>query len=65
MTAMTDELVTTGEAAKAVGVNSTTLQRWAAAGSVTPALTTAGGHLRWNLDTLRQEVAKFSERGKS
>jgi hypothetical protein len=53
---MTDGYVTTGAAAKAVGVSLTTLQRWAHAGLVEPALRTAGGHFRWDLDSLRAQL---------
>jgi DNA-binding transcriptional MerR regulator len=53
------ELIGTGDAARALGVNRTTLARWATAGVVTPATRTVGGHLRWNLDQLREQVAKI------
>lgn len=55
----TDELVGTGEAAQKLGVSRTTLARWAATGSITPAARTLGGHLRWNLDELRQQLASL------
>jgi len=48
--------VTTGKAADALGVSLTTLQRWAHQGLVTPALRTAGGHFRWDLDDLRGQL---------
>jgi excisionase family DNA binding protein len=51
-----DSYVTTGYAAKALGVGLTTLQRWAHAGLVTPAFTTPGGHFRWDLDDLRAQL---------
>jgi 8-oxo-dGTP diphosphatase len=53
---MTSRYVTTGTAAEGVGVASTTLQRWAHAGLVTPALRTPGGHFRWDLDDLRRQL---------
>lgn len=58
---MTEAYVTTGTAAKAVGVSLTTLQRWAHAGVVKPALRTAGGHFRWDLDDLRRQLAERHE----
>lgn len=52
---MADRLVPTGKAARAVGVHVRTLQQWARDGLVKPALTTPGGHLRWNIaDLVRQ-----------
>lgn len=50
--------VTTGEAARALGVSSATLTRWKAAGSVTPAEETVGGHFRWDLASLRAQVRR-------
>ena len=58
MKEMGERLVTTGAAAKAIGVTPVTLQRWAHAGIVTPASVTAGGHLRWDLDDLREQLRK-------
>jgi len=58
--------VTTGEAARALGVSTATLTRWVAAGKVTPAEVTLGGHYRWHLPTLlaqvRGEAAPDAER---
>jgi 8-oxo-dGTP pyrophosphatase MutT (NUDIX family) len=56
MRGMGEQLVTTGAAAKAIGVTPVTLQRWAHAGIVTPATVTAGGHMRWDLDDLREQL---------
>lgn len=53
-------LVSTGEAASALGIDRTTLARWAAAGSATPAGRTVGGHLRWNIEDLRAELANLN-----
>lgn len=53
---MSGRHVTTGKAAEALGVSLTTLQRWAHQGLVTPALRTAGGHFRWDLDNLRGQL---------
>ena len=59
---MGDGLVSTGTAAKAIGVAPTTLQRWAHAGLVKPALVTAGGHFRWNMETLRGQLPRVAVR---
>jgi excisionase family DNA binding protein len=53
---MSGRHVTTGKAAEALGVSLTTLQRWAHQGLVTPALRTAGGHFRWDLDELKGQL---------
>lgn len=49
-------LVSTGAAARELGIDRSTLNRWATSGLVTPANRTAGGHMRWNLDRLREEL---------
>jgi DNA-binding transcriptional MerR regulator len=49
---------TTGEAARALGISSATLTRWAAAGTVTPAERTAGGHFRWDMTSLRAQLRR-------
>ena len=49
--------VPTGTAADAVGVSRATLSRWNRERKVTPASTTAGGHLRWDIDDLRRQLA--------
>lgn len=55
----TDELVGTGAAAQRLGVSRTTLTRWVAAGAITPAARTLGGHMRWDLDKLRAELQQL------
>ncbi len=49
-------LVGTGVAATELGVDPATLWRWAKAGVVKPELRTAGGHLRWDLESLRRQI---------
>ncbi|WP_141977709.1 MerR family transcriptional regulator [Saccharothrix saharensis] len=55
-------LVSTGEAAKSIGVGRATLARWWAEGLVVPTLVTAGGHARWDVDQLRRDLAALRER---
>lgn len=58
-------LVTTAEAAKQLGVATRTLQRWAADGLVIPDLVTPGGHQRWDVARLREQLRELQERGES
>jgi DNA-binding transcriptional MerR regulator len=51
--------VTTGDAARELGISTATLTRWAAAGLVVPAERTAGGHYRWDLPVLRAQVQRL------
>jgi len=48
--------VPTGDAAKAIGVAHSTLARWWKEGRVTPALVTPGGHARWDVADLREQL---------
>jgi len=51
-----DRLLPTGEAAKAVGVDRTTLARWVSEGKVTPTWKTPGGHARWDVEDLKRQL---------
>lgn len=53
---MDSNLVATGVAAKAIGVGHSTLARWWKDGEVTPALVTPGGHARWDIEELREQL---------
>jgi DNA-binding transcriptional MerR regulator len=53
------KLVSTGVAAREIGVARGTLHRWWQAGSVKPALVTAGGHARWDVNQLRRDLDKM------
>ena len=52
--------VTTGDAARSLGISSATLTRWTAAGTVTPAERTAGGHYRWDMTSLRAQLRRHN-----
>jgi excisionase family DNA binding protein len=54
-----DRLLTTGEAAQALSVDRSTLARWIREDRVTPTSVTAGGHARWDIEDLKQQVAKL------
>lgn len=51
-----ERLVTTGEAARALHVHPRTFRRWYADGWITPSDTTGGGHYRWNIDRVREQL---------
>lgn len=59
---MPPRLVSTGEAARAVGVHVRTLQEWAQKGIVTPANYTAGGHARWDVEDLLKQLREQRQR---
>ncbi len=50
------QYVTTGVAARALGIHIRTLQTWRNDGLVTPATFTARGMPRWDVEDLRQQV---------
>lgn len=58
---MADRLLSTGEAARELGISSRSLARWAKEGAVTPAMTTPGGQYRFNLDELRAQIQRMSK----
>lgn len=49
--------VKTHVAAAELGIGTSTLQRWAAAGVVTPAFRTHGGQARWDVADLRRQLS--------
>lgn len=59
--AVTIKLVSTGEAAKALGVARATLVRWWQRKLVEPALVTAGGHARWDVEQLKRDLAELRD----
>lgn len=54
-------LVSSGEAAEAVGIPRSTLHRARKAGKLIPAEQTPGGHTRWDLDDLRRQVSAMHD----
>jgi DNA-binding transcriptional MerR regulator len=55
-------LVTTTEAAKRLGIAARTLQRYVAAGLITPDLTLPSGRYRWDVDKLRDQINAIPRR---
>lgn len=50
------QYVSTGQAAKALGVSTRSLQQWAKDGLIEPDFRTSGGHMRWDVDRVRAEL---------
>lgn len=49
-------LLTSGELAKELGVSLRTVQRWVADGAIKPEFRTAGGHGRYDIDAVRDQL---------
>lgn len=62
---MPGKLLATSEAARALGISGRSLSRWVQDGLITPALTTAGGHYRFDLDDLRRQLLEMAQKDKS
>ncbi len=58
---MAERLIGSGEAARALGINTRTLARWVQEGLVTPTLITAGGHYRFELEDLKAQLRKLAQ----
>jgi excisionase family DNA binding protein len=56
------ELISTAQAAKVLGIDRSTLARWAQQGIVKPAWTTPGGQHRWDLEDLRRQLLDARQR---
>jgi DNA-binding transcriptional MerR regulator len=56
------ELVTTSQAARELGISARSLSRWAKDGTLEPDLTTPGGHYRWDVVRLRQQLRELRDR---
>lgn len=53
--------VTTGEAARLLGISIRSLQQWVKDGLIKPDHWTAGGHMRWDVERLRGELRNPSQ----
>lgn len=49
-------LISSVDAARALGISARTIQRYAKVGLITPDITLASGQYRWNLDRLRDQI---------
>jgi excisionase family DNA binding protein len=55
---MAERLLSTGQAAKAIGVSPRSLSRWVTEGLIEPTLVTPGGHFRFDLDHLKAQMQR-------
>ena len=53
---MAERLVSTGEAAREVGVSRQSLSRWVKEGRVKPAAVTPGGQFRFRISELKKQL---------
>lgn len=51
--------ITTGQLAKELEVHLRTVQRWHRDGLIRPAWITPGGHMRWQLEDVRRQLAEL------
>lgn len=54
-----EEWVTTSELARALGLSLRSVQRYIRAGLIAPELTTPGGHYRWDVDNVREQLRRL------
>jgi excisionase family DNA binding protein len=52
-------LLTTSELADALSLSLKSIQRYLRDGKITPAYTTPGGHHRWDLDDVREQLRRL------
>ncbi|TQM16298.1 helix-turn-helix domain-containing protein [Pseudonocardia kunmingensis] len=57
-----DRLLTTPEAAAALGLSERSLSRWAKEGRLMPTVVTPGNQYRWDLDELREQLRALRKR---
>ena len=56
-----EPLLTTAQAAKALGISRRTLSRYAMDGQLKPTLVLPSGHYRWDLDDIRAQLQRMRE----
>lgn len=54
-------LVTSGELAEELGISARTVSRYVREGLLTPTETTLGGHYRWDVNQVREQIRKLRE----
>ena len=59
----TPRLVTTSELARALGLHARTIQRYRSLGVLVPELESPGGHARWDIEKVKQQLRDLRHRG--
>jgi len=59
---VSDELLTSTQAGKLLGISGRTINDYARRGLLVPTMVTPGGHRRWLLEDLRQQLRALAER---
>jgi DNA-binding transcriptional MerR regulator len=58
----TPRLVTTSELARALGLHARTIQRYRTMGVLVPELESPGGHARWDVEKVKQQLRELRQR---
>jgi DNA-binding transcriptional MerR regulator len=58
----TPSLVTTRELARQIGLSERTIQRYRAEGLITPEIESKGGHARWDVESVKQQLRAMRKR---
>jgi DNA-binding transcriptional MerR regulator len=57
-----ERLLSTGEAARALGISRRTLAHYARTGQLEPALVLPSGYYKWDLEDIRRQLRELRER---
>jgi DNA-binding transcriptional MerR regulator len=58
-----ERLLSTGEAARALGISRRTLAHYAKTGQLQPSLVLPSGYYKWDLEDIRRQLRELRERG--
>jgi excisionase family DNA binding protein len=58
-----ERLLSTGEVARALGLNTRSVARWARNGLITPTMVSPGGRYLWDLEDLKSQLRIMRKRG--
>ena len=56
-----EELLTTSQLARALGLSLSSIKRYISAGQIKPDLITPGGHYRWNVESVRRQLRELQQ----